>query len=72
MEGGICHATCRGNARGNIFMDGRDRERLLARLAESQELFQVRIHLYCLMIKRALAAKDFAHGQRNLELLFKG
>jgi putative transposase len=49
LAGGIYHVTCRGNERGSIFKDDRDRERLLARLAESQELFQVRVYLYCLM-----------------------
>lgn len=49
IAGGIYHVTCRGNGRRRIFKDDQDRERLLARLAESQELFQVRIFLYCLM-----------------------
>ena len=49
MEGGIYHVTCRGNERGVIFRDDQDRQRLLERLAESQEMFQVRVHLYCLM-----------------------
>jgi len=49
LAGGIYHVTCRGNERSEIFVDNRDRERFLLRLAESAEVFQVRIHLYCLM-----------------------
>jgi len=49
MAGGIYHVTCRGNERGVIFKDDHDQQRLLDRLAESQEMFQVRVYLYCLM-----------------------
>jgi len=49
LADGLYHVTCRGNDRRDIFMGDRDRERILLRLAESAEVFQVRVHLYCLM-----------------------
>ncbi|MCZ7590626.1 MAG: transposase [Kiritimatiellae bacterium] len=49
IEGGIYHVTCRGNERRAIFLDDRDRLRLLQNLADSAEAFGVRIYLYCLM-----------------------
>lgn len=49
MEGGVYHVTCRGNEQKRIFVDDKDRERFLARLRESQNLFQVKVYLYCLM-----------------------
>ena len=49
FEGGIYHVTFRGNRRQAIFRDDADRRRLLARLAESVEIYGVRLYLYCLM-----------------------
>lgn len=48
-EGAIYHITVRGNGRRRIFSDDNDRERLLWRLSESAELYEVHIHLFCLM-----------------------
>ena len=48
-EGAIYHVTVRGNGRRSIFTEDGDRERLLWRLSESRELYDVRIYLYCLM-----------------------
>jgi REP element-mobilizing transposase RayT len=41
--------TFRGNGRRRIFVDDRDRERLLWRLEQSTELYDVRLYLLCLM-----------------------
>lgn len=49
FEGGIYHITFRGNDRQSIFTDVQDRKRLLEKLGESQDRYQVRIFLYCLM-----------------------
>jgi REP element-mobilizing transposase RayT len=48
-EGAIYHVTVRGNGRREIFRDDSDRERLLWRLSESADLYEVRIYLFCLM-----------------------
>lgn len=48
-EGALYHVTFRGNARQTVFLNDEDKGRLLSRLAESAEAYQVRIHLYCLM-----------------------
>lgn len=48
-EGAIYHVTVRGNGRRRIFIDDRDRDRILWRLCESKETYQVRIYVYCLM-----------------------
>jgi REP element-mobilizing transposase RayT len=48
-EGAIYHVSVRGNGRQAIFLEDSDRERLLWRLAESCELYEVRLYLYCLM-----------------------
>jgi len=42
-EGAIYHVTFRGDARREIFVDDRDRERLTERLGESAEDFGVRV-----------------------------
>ena len=48
-EGAIYHVTVRGNQRQGIFLDDRDRERFLVRLADAVEVHRVRLYLYCLM-----------------------
>ena len=48
-EGAIYHITVRGNGRRKIFLDDRDREKFIWRLAESKDAYQVRIYLCCLM-----------------------
>jgi len=48
-EGAIYHVTVRGNARRAIFLDNRDRQRFLARLADGVEVHGVRLYLFCLM-----------------------
>ena len=48
-EGAIYHVSVRGNGRRRIFRDDRDRDRLLWRLCESKDLYDVRVYLYCLM-----------------------
>jgi putative transposase len=48
-EGALYHVTARGNDRRAIFQDDADREGFVQRLAESLELFEVRLYLFCLM-----------------------
>ena len=48
-EGAIYHVTVRGNGRRRIFLEDANRERLLWRLAESCDLYEVRLYMYCLM-----------------------
>jgi REP element-mobilizing transposase RayT len=43
------HVTSRGNERGRIFADDRDRKRFLEALEESIERFKVEVHCYVLM-----------------------
>lgn len=43
----------RGNAQQNIFRDDKDRHLLYARLAESVEMYAVRLYLFCLMENHA-------------------
>jgi REP element-mobilizing transposase RayT len=45
----IDHVSVRGNERRLIFRDDADRARFLAQLAESKELYSVRLFLVCLM-----------------------
>ncbi len=49
FPGAIYHVTIRGNGRQDIFRDDRDRERFLLRLAESVEVYGIRLYLFCLM-----------------------
>src|SRR5215204_4163289 len=49
FPGAIFHVTVRGNERRLIYRDDPDRSRFLERLAESQELYCVRLYLVCLM-----------------------
>jgi len=49
FSGAIYHVTVRGNERGTIFKDDKDREGFLEILAQTQELHQLRIYLVCLM-----------------------
>ena len=48
-EGAIYHVTIRGNGRRNIFLDDRDRQRFLDRLADCVEAHEVRLYMFCLM-----------------------
>ena len=43
-QGAIYHVTVRGNDRRNIFLDGRDRQRFLDRLADCVEAHEVRLY----------------------------
>ena len=47
--GAIYHVTVRGNAQQDIFRDDKDRHLLCARLAESVDIYMVRLYLFCLM-----------------------
>jgi REP element-mobilizing transposase RayT len=49
FEGAVYHVSARGNAREEVFVDDRDRERFMRRLAESVETYDIRLYLYCLM-----------------------
>lgn len=49
FPGAIYHVTFRGNGRQDIFLDAKDRRRMLERLGEAAERHQVDIFLYCLM-----------------------
>lgn len=49
FPGAIYHVTFRGNERRIIFRQDADRQRFLDQLAESRDLFQVRLFLVCLM-----------------------
>jgi REP element-mobilizing transposase RayT len=53
FPGAIYHVTLRGVGRCSIFMDDRDRERFLNRLAAGVELDGVRIYMFCLMSNHA-------------------
>jgi putative transposase len=48
-EGAVYHVTVRGNERRVLFLDDHDRNRFLRLLAESVEVFEVRLYLFCLM-----------------------
>jgi len=48
-EGAIYHVTIRGNDRRNIFLDDRDRQRFLDRLADCVEAHDIRLYMFCLM-----------------------
>jgi len=48
-QGAIYHVTARGNNRRNIFLDDRDRQRFLDRLAGCVEAHGVRLYMFCLM-----------------------
>jgi len=49
FEGAIYHVTFRGNNRQDIFVDVRDRRKLMEKLEEAADTHQVRIYLFCLM-----------------------
>lgn len=49
FKGAIYHVMLRGVERRPLFRDNRDRERFVEQLADSVELFGVRLYLYCLM-----------------------
>jgi putative transposase len=48
-DGAVHHVTIRGNQRGIIFQDNRDRERFIEKLAESVERYEIHLYLYTLM-----------------------
>jgi putative transposase len=48
-SGAWYHVTSRGNERGEIFRDDKDRKRFLGALEESIERFKVEVHCYVLM-----------------------
>jgi len=59
FKGAVYHVCFRGNARQRIFIDNRDRHRFLVSLAERIRDYQIRLYLYCLMVKsRASATGD--------------
>ena len=45
FEGAVYHVSARGNAREEVFVDDRDRERFMRRLAESVETYDIRLYL---------------------------
>ena len=47
--GALWHVTCRGNEKGTIFHDDRDRDLFLSVLSEAVQLFAWRLHAYVLM-----------------------
>ena len=49
FPGALYHVSARGNERRLIFRDDTDRRRFLDQLAQSRELYSVRIFLVCLM-----------------------
>ncbi len=49
FEGALYHITSRGNARQDIFLDDRDRERFLETLGRMVDRFGWICHAYCLM-----------------------
>jgi len=52
-EGAVYHVTIRGNERKALFQTDADRERFMHALADSVERYDVRLHLYCLMLNHA-------------------
>lgn len=49
FEGGIYHVTFRGNARQDIFLDTRDRLKMIECIAKSADRYQVVLYLYCFL-----------------------
>jgi len=49
FPGVIYHITLRGVGRCNIFLDDRDRERFVERIADGVEIDEVRVYMFCLM-----------------------
>jgi len=49
FEGAIYHVTVRGNGRADIFTDDSERNRLLERLAERVEIYNIRLYQFVLM-----------------------
>jgi len=47
--GAFYHVMHRGNAKSNIFLSDRDREKFFEYLDSSVERFELKIHTYCLM-----------------------
>jgi len=48
-EGAFYHVTSRGNLRGDIFFDDKDRERFLEILKRIKDRYDYLLHAYCLM-----------------------
>jgi putative transposase len=48
-ENACYHVTCRGNAREDIFGNDADRERFLALLERSLEIYQIKVMVFALM-----------------------
>jgi len=46
-EAAVYHVTMRRNDRRILFRDDSDRERFIARLAESVALLEIRLHVVC-------------------------
>lgn len=72
--GAIYHARVRGNARGVLFTEDRERERFLVRLAESVETYNVRLYAYCLMTNHVHLAVETPNGNlgRFMQSLLTG
>lgn len=49
FPGAVYHVFARGNARGRIFRDDRDRERLLGTVARTAERYHLLVYAWCLM-----------------------
>src|SRR6266542_1135202 len=49
VPGGLYHVIVRGNQRKSVFLDDRDREEYLKRLAHYRERFEFELLAYCLM-----------------------
>ncbi len=65
-EGAIYHVTVRGNARRAIFLDDRDRQRFLARLADGVDAHDVRLYLFCLMTNHVHLMLETPGASRKL------
>ena len=74
LEGAIYHVTARENGRRNIFLDDADRDRFLWRLAKSNDTYQTRIYLYCLMDNHfhLLVETPLANISRFMQSLLTG
>ena len=74
-HGAVHHVTARGNARADIYLDERDRERFLDTLAGVVDRFGWLIHAYCLMDNHyhllvETPEPNLAHGMRQLNGLY--
>lgn len=62
FPGAIYHITLRGVGRCRIFLDDRDRERFLKRLADGVESDEVRVYMFCLMSNHAHLLAETPRG----------